>query len=96
MSRFEPLADNEVISTKKQLFSKLLYTFKAQELVNEYKNYFSNDELKEIFSEGIEVEVLKLGAKEWKKGKMRFSLEFCPDEPVEEILESNQLLTSNP
>ncbi len=35
------------------------------------------------FTEGIDCEVLKLGAKDWQKGKVRIrvSLEFCPDEP---------------
>jgi len=45
------------------------------------------------FEEGIDCEILKLGAKDWQKGKIkiRVSLEFCPNEPdVEETIGSNQ------
>jgi hypothetical protein len=35
--------------------------------------------------EGIDCEILNLGAKSWKKGKVRINVivEFCPDEPEE-------------
>lgn len=78
-NKFEKLIDSEVISIKKKLFSQVLYTFKVQELINAYKSSYSGD-LEKIFLEGIEVEVLKLGAKKWQKGKIKFTLEFCPDE----------------
>jgi len=42
--------------------------------------------------QGVECEMLKPGSKGWLKGKLRikFSLEFCPDESdVEETLASN-------
>ncbi len=47
------------------------------------------------FTDGIDCEVLKLGAKSWQKGKVKIklkvSLEFCPDEPdIEETLGNNQ------
>lgn len=49
------------------------------------------------FRDGIDCEILKLGAKGWQKGKVKInlkvSLEFCPDESdVEETLESSQLV----
>lgn len=36
-----------------------------------------------LFGEGINCEILKLGAKGWGKGKIRirFSVDFCPEEP---------------
>ncbi len=48
------------------------------------------------FGDGIDCEVLKIGAKGWQKGKVKInlqvSLEFSPDEPeVEEIPEITQL-----
>jgi len=79
-NKFEKLIFNEVISIEKKLFARLLYTFKVQELINEYKSNFSGG-LEAIFLEGIKVEVLRLGSKEWQKGKIKFTLEFCPDEP---------------
>lgn len=38
---------------------------------------------KEWFGEGVNCEILKIGAKGWQKGKLRIrvTLEFCPDEP---------------
>ena len=38
---------------------------------------------KAILEDGVDGEVLKIGAKGWQKGKwrIRVSLEFCPDEP---------------
>ncbi|MGB3206401.1 MAG: KGK domain-containing protein [Crinalium sp.] len=54
---------------------------------------------KKWFGNGIDGEILKIGGKGWKKGKMkiRVSLEFCPDEPeVTETLENNQPETNQP
>ncbi|MEP6519875.1 KGK domain-containing protein [Microcoleus vaginatus] len=53
------------------------------------------------FGEGIDCEILKVGAQGWKKGKMKLKLnvtiEFCPDEPdVEETPENNESETSKP
>lgn len=45
------------------------------------------------FGEGVDCEMLRLGAKGWQKGKVRIrvSLEFCPDEPeVPKTPESNK------
>lgn len=45
-------------------------------------------------SDGINCEILKIGAKGWQKGKVRIKLniglEFCPDEPV---IEETQLIS---
>ncbi|MEG4502062.1 KGK domain-containing protein [Microcoleus sp. F6_B4] len=53
------------------------------------------------FGEGIDCEILRVGAQGWKKGKMKLKLnvtiEFCPDEPdVEETPENNASETSQP
>lgn len=39
------------------------------------------------FEEGKKCKILRLGAKGWESGKLRIkvSLEFCPDEPEEDI-----------
>mgnify|MGYP000518823907 CR=1 FL=1 len=45
------------------------------------------------FEDSINCEILRLGGKNWQKGKVRIkvTLEFCPDEPeIEEILGNNQ------
>lgn len=41
------------------------------------------------FSEGVECQVLKPDNKGWQKGKVRLSLEFCPDEPEREETPTN-------
>ena len=53
------------------------------------------------FGEGIDCEILRVGANGWKKGKMKLKLnvtiEFCPDEPeMEETPENNESETSKP
>ncbi|MEG4043759.1 KGK domain-containing protein [Microcoleus sp. Pol17_C1] len=53
------------------------------------------------FGEGIDCEILRVGAQGWKKGKMKLKLnvtiEFCPDEPeVAETPENNESETSKP
>lgn len=55
----------------------------------------------EWFMDGIDCEVLKIGAKGWQKGKVKIklevSLEFCPDEPVlKESSASNEPEISQP
>ena len=54
--------------------------------VPEFKQLQENDNYKpraKWIDEGLECEVLNLGANQWKKGKVRIkiSFEFCPDEP---------------
>jgi len=53
------------------------------------------------FGQGIDCEILRVGAQGWKKGKIKLKLnvtiEFCPDEPeVEETPENNESETSQP
>lgn len=46
------------------------------------------------FGDGIDCEILKPGAADWQKGRIRIklnvSLEFCPDEEAEETLANNE------
>ena len=46
----------------------------------------SNLPLRGWFSQGVDCEILNMGAKGWQKGKLRvkITLEFCPDEPAVE------------
>lgn len=53
------------------------------------------------FGDGIDCEILKVGAAGWQKGKVKINLnvtlEFCPDEPeVEETRASNKQEISQP
>lgn len=64
------------------------------ELVNRLRERGRIPEIWEDWSiQGVDCEVLKLGARSWRKGKLKIkvSLEFCPDEPdIAEISASNQ------
>ena len=53
------------------------------------------------FGQGIDCEILRVGANGWKKGKIKLKLnvtiELCPDEPeVEQTPENNNSETSKP
>jgi hypothetical protein len=52
----------------------------------------------EWFNEGANCEILRLGGKNWQKGKIRIrlSVEFYPDEPEEEISASDEVEISQP
>jgi hypothetical protein len=55
------------------------------------------DEKLEWFANGITGQVLKYGANGWQKGKVRISLEFCPDEPeLQKASTPDQLVSSDP
>lgn len=65
---------------------------------NDFRQRLSYEEW---FGQGINCEILRVGAPGWKKGKIKLKLnvtiEFCPDEPeVEETPENNQLEISPP
>jgi len=82
---------HQIVSAIKQAFYR--------DGLNAFSNMFSSrggipGGSQQWSSQGVECEMLKPGAKGWRKGKLRirFFLEFCPDEPdVEEKLETNQL-----
>ncbi|MGK7920711.1 MAG: KGK domain-containing protein [Trichodesmium sp.] len=99
--RFEALKPGEVASFSQDFRNEqeifyLPLTFQSQEvekqiahyLIYSFKNY--REYKIKLFSEGCQGEVLKFGAKDWEKGKIRIKInvEFCPDEPQEEIEEN--------
>jgi hypothetical protein len=79
------------------------HTLKVQNIINyclqkilgvsEFKQLQDEERYKpraKWIDEGVECEVLNLGANQWKKGKIRIkiSFEFCPDEPAVSEYES--------
>ncbi len=56
--------------------------FKAGDFIAELKRYLQGQgQAKDmLLGEGLECEVLRPGSN-WQKGKVRLSLEFCPNEP---------------
>ena len=88
-NKFERLTVDEVISPNIGGLN-LPQTFKVNELIAVVKNQFTDASRKLFEEDGLELEVLRLDARGWKKGKVRFSVEFCSNEPeIEEITQSN-------
>jgi hypothetical protein len=87
--RFEPLEDGEVISVQHdtQVLSGHR-TFRVGELNNAIKSQlestipdWSEEKNGWFNARGIDCEALRFGSNGWQKGRIRFCLEFCPDEP---------------
>jgi hypothetical protein len=109
-TNFEPLDSEEVVSIDEGLKIVLNQpTFKIREFVVAFKDVIKKhssiyvnsrtDEKAQWFDEGVNAQVLKYGAKNWQNGKVRikFTLEFCPDEPeVQKTSTPNQPETSEP
>lgn len=105
-NKFTPLEFDEVISVDNACRILLYHpTFKVSELVKAAIELFKTkdnitsqnwtEEKAKWISEGVNAEVLKYGANNWQKGKVRLTIEFCPDEPeVEETLPSNPKVIS--
>lgn len=57
----------------------------------------SREEYSRYFTEGIECEILNLGSKNWKKGKVKiqFNVEFCLEEQEATEITNNDKLESN-
>jgi KGK domain len=87
--RFESLESGEVVSIQHE--TQVLSghrTFRAGELSNAIESYVEqaiagwSEDKKDWFTDrGIDCEALRFGSKGWQKGRIRLSLEFCPDEP---------------
>lgn len=80
---FELLKCDEVLSAESLELSQYLDlppTLKVAELVEAIAQQLLSQEEAHLFSKGMTCEVLKFGERNWQKGKIRVSLEFCPDE----------------
>jgi KGK domain len=87
--RFESLESGEVVSIQHE--TQVLSghrTFRSGELSDAIKSYVEqaiagwSEEKNDWFTDrGIDCEALRFGSKGWQKGRIRLSLEFCPDEP---------------
>lgn len=83
-NEFEGLNYDDVVSVQPDTFADLdiSRTFRVIHLLEAIQECFNSDTgVAALFAEGVNCEVLRLGAKAWQKGKMRILLEFCPDRP---------------
>ncbi|MBD1924658.1 hypothetical protein H6F77_26890 [Microcoleus sp. FACHB-831] len=96
-NKFEPLAKGEVLSVEED--SQILIghrTFRVGEFSKSMRDQLEyglgkvkwTEETEGWFSDnGINCEVLKFGSDGWQKGKVRISLEFCPQDTEVEFPE---------
>ncbi|MFB2839758.1 KGK domain-containing protein [Floridanema evergladense] len=82
VNKFERIdLENDVISGISEEIFDGCCTFTAEELLQTLKEIFNpREEEIGFFENGVTCKVLKPG-KNWQKGKIRITLEFCPDEP---------------
>jgi KGK domain len=99
--RFESLESGEVVSIQHE--TQVLSghrTFRSGELNDAIKSYveqavagWSEDKNDWFTDRGIDCEALRFGSKGWQKGRIRLSLEFCPDEPEMPALSASNIQT---
>ena len=99
--RFESLESGEVVSIQHE--TQVLSghrTFRSGELNDAIKSYVEqaiagwSEEKNDWFTDrGIDCEALRFGSKGWQKGRIRLSLEFCPDEPEMPALSASNIQT---
>ena len=97
-NNLEVLKDGDVISVLRQEEGRFASgdTLKVQQLLNEYAGYIEAETKttnhSEIFTQGIECEVLRHDGehKGWRKGKIKFVVQFEPEE-AENNYNSNSL-----
>ncbi|MFH7025920.1 MAG: KGK domain-containing protein [Heteroscytonema crispum UTEX LB 1556] len=92
--RFESLSDDDVISVNAGKQNIIAHTtFKVSEFTRQMVNKLTeNDNQRKWFFESADCQVLKPGVRGWQNGKIRFSLQFCPDEPESPLDDIRQQL----
>jgi hypothetical protein len=100
---FEPLESGEVISVQHD--TQVLgghNTFKVGELNNAIKGYLEkeisdwNEEKSAWFSrQGIDCEAFRFSSAGWQKGRIRLSLEFCPEDEFNSTARNANAASSN-
>lgn len=87
--QFEPLESGEVLSVKSSAQFLMSHgTFRISEFAEALKQEMlscglggiTEDKIAWLTEKGIDCEVLKFGATDWQKGRVRIHIEFCPDE----------------
>ncbi len=110
INNFEPLESEEVvtieevfkIAVKQPTFKVIEFLETFKELINKQSSIYIDrrtDEKAQWLDDGVKAQVLRYGAKNWEKGKIKikFTLEFCPDEPeVQKSSTPDQPETSEP
>ncbi|MBD2059312.1 KGK domain-containing protein [Oculatella sp. FACHB-28] len=81
---FDLLNRDEVLSVESAELSQYLDlppALRVAELVEAIAQRLLSHEEAHLFSQGMSCEVLRFGERNWQKGKIRVSIEFCSDVP---------------
>lgn len=84
------LGDNDVLSCNDKLFKGGKFRQISQEAkdsafhpIGNVLSYYGISQKSEAIKEGVNIEFLKVGAKDWQKGRLiiKVIVEICPDAP---------------
>ncbi|WP_414587430.1 KGK domain-containing protein [Scytonema sp. PCC 10023] len=77
------LRDDDVIHANSSVTFDAGSTFKVSQLMQAIRKYMGNSTsfVKWFTDEGVECQVLQIYGGGWQKGRLRFRLEFIPDQP---------------
>ncbi len=94
------LVENQAQILTNQFMNKVVQSISQVKRVirdAEQRRISKTEHVEGWFEEGVDCEVLRLGAKSWQKGKVRLkiSLEFCPDNPQPEEIEASNETDAN-
>ncbi len=90
---FESLSLDDVVTVKEDYKYVISHTtFKVAEFTKRMASNWADDKQKKWFYESVDCQVLKPGSKRWQKGRIRITLEFCPDEPESPLDDIRQQL----
>ncbi len=81
-NEFQRLHHHEVVSVNSETLEsfEVATTFKVTQLLQAIKELVCLESPESsLFDTGIDCEVLRFRANSWRKGKVRLTLEFCPD-----------------
>jgi hypothetical protein len=90
MVKFELLSSEAVVSvdSREECYFEDKVIVVGDAILSMLEN--CNDEHQNWFKQGVRCKVMTPNQSGWIKGKVRFALEFCPDEPVNNREDNDQ------
>ena len=95
-NNFDNLKTEDVVSVYNGQILITNNTFTVNEFISALEQIFESkvgnltEEKRKWFNEGLDCRILKPGAKGWKRGKVRITLEFAPEVLEVETVESSE------
>ncbi|MBD2069404.1 KGK domain-containing protein [Leptolyngbya sp. FACHB-671] len=92
---FDLLNRDEVLSVESAELLQYLDlppTLRVAEFVEAIAQRLLSHEEAHLFSQGLSCEILRFGKRNWHKGRIRVSIEFCPDVPKSPLEDIRQTI----